>query len=162
MPDLNVRFHLLDEEVINRRFVHLEHVPDDFRPAFEKMAEDFWAHEAEIFASEGSGWRPLAPSTIRDRVKHGFGPAPIMVRTGRLMNSLISDTAPDSVYNVFPDRLELGTENPYAIYHQTGSIKVVDHPPKRELANVPTTLRMQWMARIHDYLHDEVGYGGES
>lgn len=123
---------------IHSIFDHLEHVPDDFRPAFEKMAEDFWKNEQERFDNEGPGWKPLSPKYALWKAKHA--PGPIMVRTGALKASLTSGFAADSVFEVNPNSMTLGTDSDHAMYHQTGSIRVANHPPKRILMKIDAPL----------------------
>lgn len=37
------------------------------------------------------GWKPLTKATIRDRKRKGFGPTPILYRTGRLKGASVQD-----------------------------------------------------------------------
>lgn len=79
----------------------------------------------EWFDTEGQGtWPPLAPSTVRDRLRQGYGGAhPILQRTKRLYYS-ISDPrgrgSADAVVIMQPSNLEQGTLVPYARYHMGG------------------------------------------
>ena len=41
----------------------------------------------------GTPWRPLAGSTVRQRIRQGFGAGPILLRTGRLAAALSSGQA---------------------------------------------------------------------
>ena len=83
--------------------------------------------EAEKFASEAGGtWRPLAPSTQRERARKGYGPAhPILEQTGRLAASVMGGEG--HVRRETPMSITLGTEVPYAVFHQRGT----QHMPAR-------------------------------
>ena len=54
------------------------------------------AHRA-VFASEGAAgrgrWAALAPATLVDRARRGFGPGPILVRTGALRSHVLAARA---------------------------------------------------------------------
>ncbi|MCL6454369.1 MAG: hypothetical protein K6T78_12225 [Alicyclobacillus sp.] len=168
MARLEVHFELMGKNVFDRVFDHVEHIPDDMRDVWEGMAEDFWEAERVRFEQEGPGWRPLALSTQRDRVRHGY-PAehPILVRTGALKASLTDGTAPGAIYEVYPLELKLGsdlkTKNGYtlATIHQTGSIRVKDRPPRRTVVHIGMELRSAWNKRLADWMREELAYSGE-
>lgn len=162
---LEIHFQLMGEEKFARAFDHIEHIPDDFRPAWEGVAEDFWEHERETFDAEGPGWRPLSPRYKAWKDKR-FPGAPILVRTGALRNSLTDGNAPGAIYDVRPLELQLGTDlktkNGYTLgtIHQTGSLKVRDRPPKRPPVNITMGLRKKWNKRLERWLRDELNYQG--
>lgn len=59
-------------------------------------------------------WKPLAPSTRDQRQSLGFNAArPILVRSSKLKNSF-------KVQRITKDELKIGTQIPWAQYHQTG------------------------------------------
>ena len=68
-------------------------------------------------------WTPLRPATIKRR--RGFGDVQILRDTGLLMNSLAP--ASPSVWRLEPLSVEVGTNVPYAGYHQLG-IGVPERP----------------------------------
>lgn len=77
----------------------------------------------ENFDAEGvharGGWPPLAPSTVRERRRLGYGNLPMMQRTRRLYKSLAGGrSTADSIVEVTPTSLRWGTRVPYADYHQ--------------------------------------------
>jgi len=161
MGSVKVTFDLVGERALESLFDNLEHVPDDWRQPFEHMAEDFWEQNRTTFDREGPGWRPLAVSTIRDRMRKGFpSEGPILVRSGALRRSLTSGTDDHSIYDVRATEMTLGTDVRYGIYHQTGSIKVQDHPPKRSPINITPELQKNWNRRLVNWLRDEIGYQG--
>jgi hypothetical protein len=71
----------------------MDEIPDVLRAAVPTIRE---AHRA-TFRSEGAAgrgkWRPLAPSTLRDRQRLGYGPGPILVRSGQLRDHVLSAPA---------------------------------------------------------------------
>lgn len=78
----------------------------------------------ENFDTEGGhargGWPPLAPSTLAERARLGYGNLPMMQRTRRLYKSLAGGrSTADSIVEVTPTSLTWGTRTPYAIYHQS-------------------------------------------
>lgn len=68
-------------------------IPDVLREAIPTVRE---AHRAN-FTTEGAAgrgrWAALAPSTLRERARLGFGPGPILVRTGELRDHVLSAPA---------------------------------------------------------------------
>lgn len=159
MSSIQLKFGVIGGNKMHSIFDHLEHVPDDMRPAFEQMAEDFWKHEQEVFDSAGPGWKPLSPRYAIWKAKHypGMG---IMQRTGALKASLTSGFGSDSVFEVYPQRMTIGTDSDHGIFHQTGSIKVQNHPPKRVLMKLDAGLQKQWNRDMVNWLRDELDYRG--
>jgi hypothetical protein len=45
------------------------------------------------FQNNPGSWKPLTPFTIRDRRAKGFGPTPILYRTGRLKGAAVQEIA---------------------------------------------------------------------
>lgn len=159
MGSIKVSFDLLGEPKLAAYFDHVERVPDDWRPAWEEMAPAFWSRNAQTFASQGPGWRPLAPRYAKWKAKHYPG-APILVRTGALLASLTGPDAKESIYEVYPTRMVIGTGVHYAIYHQTGSIKVADRPPKRSPVVIDEQVRVSWRSTLAKWLQSEFDWRG--
>lgn len=70
----------------------LEEIPDVLESALPEIRAGF----ARNFASESAGgaaWAALAPRTLRDRMRLGFGPGPILTRTGALAAHVIGTPA---------------------------------------------------------------------
>jgi phage gpG-like protein len=93
----------------------------DFSGALTSIAEDFGQMVAEQFATQGesggTGWADLAPSTRR-RKRGGGG---ILYDTGVLLRSLVDPEAPGHVETGGKLSLTIGTDLPYAMFHQTGA-----------------------------------------
>jgi phage gpG-like protein len=127
--------------------------------AFVALVTDFYELEARRFAAEGPGWLPLAASTQQDRMYAGYGPQhPIMVRTDTLALSLTKPGQEGSVYREEPDGFFVGTNVPYAHWHQTGGT-IAGRPPRRQLVNLNAADRVRWYAMLGRYL--AYGEGGE-
>ena len=105
----------------------------DLRPAFEIVADLLEAQVAAQFATEGARagepWRPLAPRTQLQRLRHtgsyrrggalAAGPAgPILTWTGRLRLSFAQGSG-EHVREITADSLTWGSRVPYAGYHQS-------------------------------------------
>lgn len=162
---IEVSMEMKGERALESYFDHVQHVPDDFRGAWEPMSEDFWQQNRETFAEQGPGWRPLTYHYAKWKEAHYPG-MPILVRTGALQASLTDGTADGAIYDVRPLTLELGTDlktkDGYTLgtLHQFGSVKVRDHPPKRPPVRITPQLQKNWNRRLVNWLRDEMDYRG--
>ncbi len=80
----------------------------------------------ENFSRQASGdgaWPPLAPSTVADRLRRGFGPGPMLVRSGRYRRSWLGGPASTSTYAQRGDgfRLLVGSASELAPWHELGT-----------------------------------------
>jgi phage gpG-like protein len=93
----------------------------DFSGALASIAEDFRRMVAEQFATQGESggtpWAGLAPSTRRRKKRGGS----ILNDTGALLQSLVDPDEPGHVEAADNLSLEIGTDLPYAMFHQTGA-----------------------------------------
>jgi phage gpG-like protein len=100
--------------------------------AFPLIAADFRRMEAERFDSAGKGdWPSLRPATVDIKAGRGLPkPTQVMYGTGDLRESLTGFTK-QTVYEVSPVELVVGTSAPYAVYHQDGprTIRVFGRTP---------------------------------
>jgi phage gpG-like protein len=85
------------------------------------------------FASRGAegehgAWAELSPAYLKYKLAH-YGAEQILVRTHRLIDSLLTDTD-DTVKQMLPQSLVFGSSVPYGIFHQTGTAKM---PARRPL-----------------------------
>lgn len=84
-------------------------------PLLRDTIKTHFATEGDAF---GKGWSELAPSTIKERTRLGYGGEhPIMIRTARAVKSLTGKTK-DSLVKVSAFALLFGTSVPYGVYHQ--------------------------------------------
>lgn len=120
--------------------------------AYAAIVADFYAIESRRFQAEGPGWLPLAESTQADRARSGYGPQhPILVRTDTLALSLTRPDQQGSVYREEPEGFFVGTNVPYAHWHQTGGT-IAGRPPQRQLVDISAADRVRWYAILGRYL----------
>jgi hypothetical protein len=114
----------------------------DVSPAWQALLTWFSEQEFEQFISRGhrfgSGWAPLAESTLADKFKRGF-PLDPLIRTGALAQSLTS--RPLGVEHITPHEVIGGTDVDYAIFHQRGT----KYMPRRKLFD-PAQIRREQAA----------------
>lgn len=124
-------------------------------PAWEQIAADLRGDFDAQFTAQGgfygkaSRWAPLKPSTVKDRERKGFfGPAPILFRTGLLYDSLVDPAGPGHIEQVTATSLTIGTANPYAIFHQAGTSKMV----ARQIVGISWTRSSAIVRRLNFYV----------
>lgn len=90
---------------------------------------------ADNFGNEGdrSGpWARLAPGTIADRLAKGFGPGPILVRTGDYRSSFINSGNPEHHHQVSVSSTlfaqEEGSTHALAPFHEQGTRNMPARP----------------------------------
>jgi len=106
----------------------------DWRPIWPVFADTFYAYLRGQFRSVGSEglgkpWTALSANYAAWKAKH-FPGKTILERTGALVASLTSRTAPGAVYQAQAKSLSLGTSIPYGLYHQTGTSRM---PQRKEI-----------------------------
>lgn len=114
---------------------------------------------AESFTRQGSAagpWAPLAPSTVIDRRRQGYGSTgPILVREGDLRATYTQDGAPDHVTNFQPTAvgwlLEVGSESDIAEFHEYGTA----HMPARPVLLMPEASERRVLDTL-DYMIIEI------
>lgn len=78
----------------------------------------------------GPMWARLSDDYRRWKNQH-FPSAPLLVLHGPMKASLVSDSAPGSIWRPRPTSLEVGSSISHAIYHQTGTRWMPARPPIR-------------------------------
>jgi phage gpG-like protein len=130
----------------------------DWAPAFSVIIESWHRIEAKKFADEGPGWQPLADSTITRKESGGYV-MDILVRTLALQESLTSTGAPGSVNYMTPTSVFMGTDIPYAHFHQYGTSRM----PARPVVSINIETVALWEQILNEYLlYGTVGAVGES
>jgi phage gpG-like protein len=87
----------------------------DMSPAMKRVKDQMLDAVRSHFEGESDGsspWVPLAAATVEDRRRKGFGPGPILHRTGDLAGSFTGDHDAASA--------EIGTDRPHAVLHEEG------------------------------------------
>lgn len=98
----------------------------DLSIPFAQVAQDFQKSRKAIFVLKGPGQYPdLSPKYKKAKEKVLGSPYPILRFTGRLEESVTNPEHPENVTRIDPLSLELGTEVPYGVYHQS------DEPRKK-------------------------------
>jgi len=150
MPGATVfEIEIAGEKQISRVLEGIEARAEDLRPVWDVIAQDFGRIVARQFATEGGlgrPWPPLSPAYAAWKARHYPG-RPILVRTGRLKESLVGRTI-DTVDERTRDSLTLGTAVPYAIYHQKGTKKMPPRPP----IVIPEAAKDRWARAIHEFV----------
>lgn len=117
----------------------------DAQPAFEAMAD----HQAKVntqqFNTRGGygsgGWAPLSPDYAAWKMRHHPG-KPLMELSGDLRDSMT--TRPFGIDEVTGQGFVIGTQLPYAAYHQHGTPKM----PARPLFGTPQSADTKVFAKI--------------
>jgi len=158
---------------INRALLLSAAAVKDLRPVWEDLYDDFLQGERSLFAAEGnvgsrtremesSGawglWEPLNEDYAKRKQAQGYG-TKILVRTGRLKESLTERSHADAVFQSRELGMSLGTKVPYAGYHQTGTSRM----PAREPIRINESKARRWMRLIQQFILESGQFvrGGE-
>lgn len=118
----------------------------DFTPAWEKVGEDFKRTVNEQFTTEGgrggTRWKPLAPSTIRQKGAGGS----ILVRTGALRSSVTG--GPGYIKSISARRTTFGTSDRKAVFHQFGTSRM----PARPIIVVTKEDKTRWRKEVQRWM----------
>lgn len=129
---------------------------ESLEPAWTEVGEDLLGDFAlNMIAGggmfgRGSRWAPLAPSTIVEKARAGFGHQPIMWRTGELAESLAEKDAPANIFRAGADYLVVGTSLFYAPYHQDGTRKM----PRRQLVGITWHRQSGILRRLNAFVQE--------
>ena len=119
---MEISIEVTGEAAVLSRLNTLESRISHLEPALSRMAEEFNRQMAAVFASEGrtagASWAALSPRYAAWKARRFPGKS-ILRRSDRLYSSLVGPTS-DSIREVGPDYILLGTRVPYGIRHQMG------------------------------------------
>jgi hypothetical protein len=122
----------------------------NLEPVFKVIADAIRNTIADEVLSEGRGlWQPLSPEYARQK-ELKWGPQPILVASGQLLNSLTIQGAPGHIEFIGPDRVRVGSQIDYLRYHQSQTPRTV--LPRRAPINISSEQRQRWVALIGDYI----------
>jgi len=142
-------FDFYGDQQIDRTLTTLANHAQDARPAWRAMSRRFTTNNVRQFASEGAyasgGWAPLSPRYKAWKDRHYPG-RKILARTGRLRRSLTR--RPFGVEEIEPKYMRLGTDVPYAKYHQRGTEKM----PRRRPVELPESERREWVKIMQRFI----------
>lgn len=123
---------------------------ENLEPIFKVLADVIRDTIADEILTEGHGtWEPLSPEYARQK-ELKWGPQPILVASGQLLNSLTIQGAPGHVEFIGPDRVRVGSSIDYLQYHQSQTPRTV--LPRRAPINISREQRQRWIALIGDYI----------
>lgn len=128
------RLDIAGEVQMDRGIARFADGVSDYRPIWPVIEDDFYALEKDQFKSEGAEggerWKALSPAYGAWK-EAKFPGKPILQRSGDLVKSLTSPNDPNGVRIEEREVLTLGTQVPYAIYHQsTKPRKVLPRRPE--------------------------------
>lgn len=93
----------------------------DLRVAWGLISQDWRKSNKAQFSLQGSGLYPPLSTLYAERKKKEFPGAAILVRTGRLRDSVTKKTHPDHINRILKSGFDFGTKTPYGIFHQSDS-----------------------------------------
>ena len=148
----------------------LQKATDDFSIPFNLIRNDFHRSNKIIFSLKGPGLYPdLAESTKIQKEKLLGTPYPILDRTGRLAASLLNPNDSEAVSEVGKQTLLLGTDVPYAIYHQSDEprsklpqrkvVFIDGGPAEKSKASKVAGRRERWLNIINSYILELINAG---
>ena len=117
----------------------------DFKKPLSKSAQFILRDVEQNFTSEGGlvgGWAPLAESTIKGRLRAGFGAGPILQRTGKLRRSFYSI--------VDSQRAVISSKSPYFVYHQSRQPRKI--LPRRAMLVLVNKTKENIVEEFHKFL----------
>jgi len=148
---------------LNRGLGVMASAVKDLRPVWEDIYDDLLKRERAVFAQEGKAfsktremgegagawgpWEPLNEDYAKRKLAQGYG-SKILVRTGRLKESLTQRGGADAVFEVSLQAISMGTKVPYAGYHQTGTRRM----PVREPLRISEVQARHWTRLVHKFL----------
>lgn len=91
----------------------------DLRIAFTIIAKDWRKSNKAQFQLKNAGQYPPLSSKYAARKVAGYGNKPILVRTGKLRDSVSGTLNSDSIQVIGKNSLIMGTRVPYGVYHQS-------------------------------------------
>lgn len=122
----------------------------NLEPVFRLIADVVRDTIADEVLSGGQGlWEPLDPEYARQKDLK-WGPQPILVASGQLLNSLTIQGAPGHIEFIGPDRLRVGSSIDYLRFHQSTTPRTV--LPRRAPINISSEKRETWVGLIRDYI----------
>lgn len=162
---LDITFTVDGLDEVRRSFVTWGKAIEDLTPAWQDVADDVRADfalnmigEGALFGGDGGkgGWAPLSPRTVREKARAGYGAMPILWRRGTLGESLAIKGAEGNVSVVTATGVTLGTDIPYAHYHQEGTRKM----PARKIVGLTWQRKAGVVKRLADYVREQARAAG--
>ena len=149
MP-VQIRVTTVGPQNVGRALSIITERASNLEPVFRIIADAVRDTIADEVLSDGRGlWAPLNPEYARQKDLK-WGPQPILVASGQLLNSLTIQGAPGHIEFIGPDRVRIGSTIDYLKYHQSTTPRTVI--PRRAPINITPEKRERWIALIGDYI----------
>lgn len=156
---VHLDFQIDGKASISRVLTGIADDVQDWKPALELMAEDYYRTQGAVFASGGaaeglSGWAPLSPAYDIWK-RNNYGGRPILVLTGRLRAALTTSGA-GSIKTITERNLTLGANVPVGGYnlarlHQDGTSRM----PARPVMRLTEPQKSRWVRYLHTHLFEQ-------
>jgi len=149
MGDLVISLEVSGVTQLGRGFSRFADQVKDARPALKEIADDFHnVVERNQFDSQGGasgGWAALSPVYAAWKAKYCGNP--ILVLGGALRASLEGRSS-ETIEEINPQSVRLGTRNKTAMWHQTGTSRMPARPP----IDLLESDKKRWTDIVHEYL----------
>lgn len=128
---------------------------DAMKALFERLAQEFYAAEAEVFESQGGSigatWDENSPRYAAVKARE-FGKTVPMELTGAMRAGLTGGGGSGAVLDIGPDYMSIGTALPYADTHHRGSSETfsIGAPFNMTVNGVPARPLVAWTPRDED------------
>ncbi len=149
---LKFSFEVDGEKQFHRAIDGVKESCKSLKPAFEEIVKNFYETEEKQFVGQGAFqgnkmWDRLSPLYADWKFDH-FGALPILTLTGALRNSLTIPGAEGNINEITDTSMIVGTNIPYAIYHQKGTSRMPARPPIR----LSEEQKKEWNSILHNSL----------
>lgn len=141
MADSFTSYEIENDAAFKKQVADAARLVGDLRVAFTLIAKDWRKSNRSQFILKNSGQYPVLSDRYSTRKRRDVGNKPILVRTGRLRDSLTGKKTSDSIQESTKTSLTMGTTVKYGIYHQSDRARRVI-PLRKFLfigAEAPTT-----------------------
>jgi phage gpG-like protein len=112
------------DKIVSRKLLRFADRATNMMPAWDDVERRLQAAFERNFRSQGPGWAPLKPSTVRSRIAQGYSPGPILTRSGSYRRASTSGL---KTHKSPSELIALVPETP-GKYHQKGTSKMPARP----------------------------------
>ena len=153
---VTISIEVFGEAAISRELLRFGARAADASPAFEMIADMFYASEKKQFDTEGEwasgGWTPLAESTVQAKLKNSSWSDMILQRTKAMMESLTTSTSDFSSKHVSTDLLEIMSTVPYGVFHQQPNGPGKGIIPMRKPVELPENIKVDMVKVLQQWI----------
>lgn len=157
-----------NDDDFQRALARLAATVSDFRIPFGLIAKEFYQSNKKIFQLKGPGKYPdfKTDASRNQKIREVGFAYPLMVRTGATASSLLNPSDSQAVRNITKTSMELGTDVPYVIYHQSDKprnkiplrkVVFIDGGPLETSRGAGSSGRREtWLNIINQYIIDTI------